>query len=132
MREFVDQLEPTLQIDTPPLQVRPLPHIHIHIETRTDGQQDVYGPTAWDPEVQAIVVSEETRAGGQAGISLLLEFWSDADAPTVNELRRGKGLSELDIYVIPLVSATQGVDPTDAKMGSTEIRRAIEEGELTA
>lgn len=29
--------------------------------------QDVYGPTAWDPEIEAIVVSDETRAGGAAG-----------------------------------------------------------------
>jgi hypothetical protein len=29
-------------------------------------QQDVYGPTATDPEIEALVVSDETRAGGQA------------------------------------------------------------------
>jgi phosphopantetheine adenylyltransferase len=31
--------------------------------------QDPYGPTANDPEIQALVVSEETRAGGDAGKS---------------------------------------------------------------
>lgn len=29
-------------------------------------RQDVYGPTATDPEIEALVVSDETRAGGQA------------------------------------------------------------------
>lgn len=27
---------------------------------------DVYGPTAWDPNIQALVLSHETRGGGAA------------------------------------------------------------------
>ena len=34
--------------------------------SESDCEQDVYGPTATDPEIEALVVSDETRAGGQA------------------------------------------------------------------
>jgi pantetheine-phosphate adenylyltransferase len=30
---------------------------------------DVYGPTAWDPNIQALVVSHETQEGAAAGQS---------------------------------------------------------------
>jgi pantetheine-phosphate adenylyltransferase len=29
---------------------------------------DIYGPTGWDDNIQALVVSEETRSGGEAGL----------------------------------------------------------------
>ncbi|GAA5940747.1 putative pantetheine-phosphate adenylyltransferase [Sporobolomyces koalae] len=50
--------------------------------------QDVYGPTATDPDIQALVVSEETRAGGDA----------------INKLRAQRSLSTLTTHVINLVS----------------------------
>lgn len=37
-------------------------------------RQDVYGPTANDPEIEALVVSEETRAGGDASTLFFLSF----------------------------------------------------------
>ncbi|GAA5904825.1 hypothetical protein JCM6882_003215 [Rhodosporidiobolus microsporus] len=49
---------------------------------------DVYGPTAHDPTIRALVVSDETRSGGDA----------------INELRKKKGLNELDVHVINLVA----------------------------
>ncbi|TKA52070.1 hypothetical protein B0A53_04730 [Rhodotorula sp. CCFEE 5036] len=50
--------------------------------------QDVYGPTATDPEIEALVVSDETRAGGQA----------------INTLRASRSLSILRIFCIALVA----------------------------
>ena len=31
---------------------------------------DVYGPTGWDPNIQALVVSKETLSGAKAGMIL--------------------------------------------------------------
>jgi len=57
--------------------------------------QDAFGPTAWDDNIQALVVSQETFAGGQA----------------VNKLRREKSLSELEMFVIDVIaSALEGGD----------------------
>lgn len=55
---------------------------------------DPLGPAAEDPELDAIVVSEETRSG----------------ADKINEVREEKGLKPLDIVEIPLVLADDG-DP---------------------
>ncbi len=55
---------------------------------------DPLGPAAEDPELEAIVVSEETRSG----------------ADKINEVREEKGLKPLDIVEIPLVLADDG-DP---------------------
>lgn len=38
------------------------PSIHPDIVPITD----VYGPTGWDPDIQALVVSKETLSGGEA------------------------------------------------------------------
>src|SRR5947207_7464724 len=53
-----------------------------HLELELVPIQDVYGPTAYDPEISALVISEETRAG----------------AKSIAELRKEKGLQELDVY----------------------------------
>jgi pantetheine-phosphate adenylyltransferase len=50
---------------------------------------DPYGPTAWDGDIQALVVSRETMSGGEA----------------VNKKRREGGLGELDIWVIDVIAA---------------------------
>ncbi|BGP57292.1 hypothetical protein JCM8202_002869 [Rhodotorula sphaerocarpa] len=50
--------------------------------------QDVYGPTADDPEVAALVVSDETRAGGEA----------------INTLRTSHSLQPLRVFCISLVA----------------------------
>ncbi|GAA5824015.1 hypothetical protein JCM11251_003380 [Rhodosporidiobolus azoricus] len=96
---------------------------------------DVYGPTAHDPSIQALVVSDETRAGGD----------------TINTLRAEKGLNPLDIHVINLVADDHPPSPATAtspipnprpspvpavkvepaaKMGSTGIREWIERQRL--
>jgi pantetheine-phosphate adenylyltransferase len=95
---------------------------------------DPLGPTAWDPDIQALVVSRETISGG--------EF--------VNRKRREEGLSELELFVIDVISSdldhgdgsemVEGVvrdlrDVTsesrlkEVKMGSTAIRQWIKDHE---
>ncbi|CAE6433804.1 unnamed protein product [Rhizoctonia solani] len=75
--------------------------------------QDVYGPTAWDPSVQALVVSSETLGG----------------ASTVAQLRSERSLPPMDLFVIDVISTSSVVLPErgtaalrDAKMSSTYIR----------
>ncbi|GAA5952087.1 hypothetical protein JCM3765_005188 [Sporobolomyces pararoseus] len=85
--------------------------------------QDVYGPTATEPDIQALVVSEETRSGAQA----------------INKLRSERSLSTLETFVINLVSDDASENPSslldnqtgvvkvavETKMGSTGIREWI-------
>ncbi|SCZ89049.1 BZ3500_MvSof-1268-A1-R1_Chr1-1g00919 [Microbotryum saponariae] len=82
--------------------------------------QDPYGPTATEADIQAIVVSEETRAGGQA----------------VNKKRLEASFNELDIWVIELMAdepeasenASKGPKvEVESKMGSTAIRKWLSE-----
>ncbi len=63
---------------------------------------DAYGPAATDAELDAIVVSEETKHR----------------AIEINEMRKKKNLKPLEIIVIPLVLAEDG-----AAISSTRIRR---------
>lgn len=87
---------------------------------------DGLGPTAWDPEITALIVSRETMSGGKE----------------VNRVRAEKGLGILDILSVDVISstvATHGedvlhtvdlgeVDDADLKnlkMGSTGIREWI-------
>ncbi|BGP26651.1 phosphopantetheine adenylyltransferase / dephospho-CoA kinase [Rhodotorula toruloides] len=80
--------------------------------------QDVYGPTAHDPSIQALIVSKETKAGGD----------------TINKLRTSRSLPPLDVWCISLVAHdAQGGSATSqeekvavevsSKMGSTGIRK---------
>ncbi|KDE09386.1 hypothetical protein MVLG_00292 [Microbotryum lychnidis-dioicae p1A1 Lamole] len=82
--------------------------------------QDPYGPTATEADIQAIVVSEETRAGGQA----------------VNKKRLEASFNELDIWIIELMEdepeASKNVSKgpkveVECKMGSTAIRKWLSE-----
>jgi len=77
---------------------------------------DVYGPTAWDPAIQALVVSKETLPG----------------AASIHKLRKEKGLSPLSTFVIDVISSSEAsLDDRDAealkntKMSSTFIRQWI-------
>ncbi|KAL5533106.1 hypothetical protein ACEPAF_4882 [Sanghuangporus sanghuang] len=77
---------------------------------------DVYGPTAVDPNIQALVVSKETLAGASA----------------IAKFRKEKNLPELECFVIDVISATSAnLDAEDmemlreAKMSSTFIREYI-------
>ena len=72
---------------------------------------DIYGPTAYDPEISALVISEETQAG----------------ANSVATLRAEKGLQKLDVYVISVIANTGKVDTKNMadKMSSTKIRERL-------
>lgn len=97
---------------------------------------DPFGPTAWDEDIQCLVVSKETMSGGVA----------------VNRKRQEKGLGELEVYVIDVIASTlheeemmstaegegggiakdlSGVEDEgrlkELKMGSTAIRQWIKD-----
>ena len=67
---------------------------------------DPFGPTITNPQIQALVVSEETRGGGLM----------------VNQKRREQGWSELDVFAVGVVMEGGG-DQAGEKMSSTEIRK---------
>jgi pantetheine-phosphate adenylyltransferase len=62
---------------------------------------DPYGPTAWDEDIQALVVSRETYSGGEA----------------VNKKRKGEGLGELDVWVIDVIAAEPEPEPEAESVG---------------
>lgn len=64
--------------------------------------EDAYGPAIVDSEIDAIVVSEETKVG----------------ALEINDIREKRGLEPLEIIVIPIVMAANG-----KPISSTRIRR---------
>ncbi|KPV73491.1 uncharacterized protein RHOBADRAFT_54710 [Rhodotorula graminis WP1] len=107
VRRFVELVRPSVECDAVPL-------------------QDVYGPTANDPAIEALVVSDETRAGGDA----------------INTLRASRSLSRLDIFTISLVGGEEaqrqgrgagaGAEvevEVATKMGSTGIREWLDRRE---
>lgn len=97
---------------------------------------DVAGPTGWDPNVQALVVSKETLNGAAASKSPFvfgdmtrrLTMWRLA----VEKIRKDKGLTPLRTFVIDVISHSEAcLDAEDAdalrrtKMSSTFIREWI-------
>lgn len=69
---------------------------------------DPFGPTVTNESITALVVSEETRNGGEA----------------VNKKRLEKGWSELEVFMVEVIEGVEG-----EKLSSTEIRRRLEESE---
>lgn len=67
---------------------------------------DPFGPTKSDPKMDMIVVSEETKRGGEK----------------VNELRKQNGLNELDVYCIELVEIESGNANKELKVSSSNQR----------
>ena len=65
---------------------------------------DIYGSAIYDPEYEAIIVSQETYN----------------TALKINEIREEKGLKPLLIIVIPLIK-----DENNKKISSTEIRKQL-------
>lgn len=71
---------------------------------------DIYGPTATIKDIDALVVSRETRSGGEA----------------VNKLRQQKGWHPLKVYEVDLIGGNSALD----KLSSTELRKRDLEGNL--
>jgi pantetheine-phosphate adenylyltransferase len=98
---------------------------------------DVYGPTATDRNIQALVVSKETASGGNAGkwimvVVALLGGVLMCICDQVNECREEKGFPPLKTFVIDVIShSSHRLDVEDveamkqAKMSSTYIRQWI-------
>ncbi|QRW27688.1 cytidylyltransferase domain-containing protein [Rhizoctonia solani] len=89
VRSFVRMFKPSIECDAVPI-------------------QDVYGPTGWDPNIQALVVSRETL---------------------VAQLRSEKSLPPLDLFVIDVISSGSVLLPEqdtavlrESKLSSTSIR----------
>ncbi|KAI0062321.1 Nucleotidylyl transferase [Artomyces pyxidatus] len=97
VREFLQLFKPGLEYEIVPI-------------------NDVYGPTGWDPNIQALVVSKETLSGGAA----------------VDKRRKELDLPPLKTFVIDVISHTSHrLDHDDVellkktKMSSTFIREWI-------
>lgn len=71
--------------------------------------QDPFGPTASDPNLDLIVVSDETLNG----------------AHKVNEIRKQKNFNDLAIYSIPLVEIKQVLKEKEQKVSSSNLRMDI-------
>lgn len=76
---------------------------------------DVYGPTASDPDIDALVLSAETRGGGAA----------------INKVREEKGWSQLTVFEINIVGGKGNEEDNWAdKLSSTQLRKeALEKKE---
>lgn len=70
---------------------------------------DPFGPTATDANLDLIVVSDETLKGGHK----------------VNEIRRAKGMKELEVYSIPLVEIKEVLKEKEQKVSSSNQRMDI-------
>lgn len=70
---------------------------------------DMFGPTITDPDLQCIVVSDETKKGGEI----------------VNQERQKKGYSELDVYVIDLVQDQCHGQFEETKISSSSLRKRL-------
>lgn len=90
LQEFLNDVKPSLQYEIVPL-------------------SDAFGPSVTDPQLQCIVVSEETRRGGEA----------------VNWKRVENGLPELVLYEIPLIKDTHHTDIEEEKISSSSLRSRL-------
>ncbi|XP_068274766.1 bifunctional coenzyme A synthase [Nyctibius grandis] len=90
LREFLEDVKPSLQYDIVPL-------------------VDPYGPSVTDPDLQCLVVSEETRRGGEA----------------VNKKRLENGLPELALYEILLMKDPDHRQNEEEKISSSSLRQRL-------
>ncbi|TRY96526.1 hypothetical protein DNTS_017768, partial [Danionella cerebrum] len=70
---------------------------------------DPFGPSITDPDLKCIVVSEETRKGGEA----------------VNKKRLENGLAELVLYEIQLLKDAHRADIEEEKISSSSLRSRL-------
>jgi phosphopantetheine adenylyltransferase len=120
--EYIDRPGPNgrvVRVTYKPLQ--PIPGVEESITINYTQLSDPFGPTITDPDISAIVISAETRAGGKA----------------VNDKRKEKGWKELEVFEVGILDASVGLedegetvrqkDTFDSKISSTEIRRRLQE-----
>jgi len=69
--------------------------------------EEPYGPTIYDPEIDAIVVSRETKP----------------TADKINEIRKEKGMEPLEIFTIDWVLADDGKPVSSSRIRNGEIDR---------
>jgi pantetheine-phosphate adenylyltransferase len=69
--------------------------------------EEPYGPTIFDPKIDAIVVSRETRP----------------TADKINEIRKEKGMDPLEIFIIDWVMADDGKPVSSTRIRNGEIDR---------
>ena len=116
MRSFLATFKPSLEYHIVPI-------------------QDVYGPTAVDPNIQALVVSKETLSGGAASQFILpsphcrFMTWN---SHAVDKKRKELGFPALETFVIAVISAKDvALDSDDpellkkTKISSTFIREWV-------
>ncbi|NXJ69657.1 COASY synthase, partial [Rostratula benghalensis] len=90
LREFLEDVKPSLRYDIVPL-------------------ADPYGPSVTDPDLRCLVVSEETRRGGEA----------------VNKKRLENGLPELALYEILLMKDPNHGQNEEEKISSSSLRQRL-------
>ncbi|KAM6333865.1 bifunctional coenzyme A synthase [Alca torda] len=90
LREFLEDVKPSLRYDIVPL-------------------ADPYGPSVTDPDLQCLVVSEETRKGGEA----------------VNKKRLENGLPALALYEILLMKDPDHSQNEEEKISSSSLRQRL-------
>ncbi|KAG5680657.1 hypothetical protein PVAND_010151 [Polypedilum vanderplanki] len=90
VKEFLNDVDNTIKYEVVPI-------------------QDPFGPTASDPNLDLIVVSDETLKGGYK----------------VNEIRKEKNFRELEIYSIPLVEIKEVLKEKENKVSSSNQRMDI-------
>ncbi|XP_063078026.1 bifunctional coenzyme A synthase isoform X2 [Engraulis encrasicolus] len=90
LEEFLADVKPSLQYEIVPL-------------------FDPFGPSITDPQLQCIVVSEETRKGGEA----------------VNRRRKENGLPELVLHEIQLLKDVHHTEIEEEKISSSSLRSRL-------
>ncbi|XP_053722055.1 bifunctional coenzyme A synthase isoform X1 [Synchiropus splendidus] len=90
LQEFLHDVKPSLQIEITPL-------------------EDPFGPSTTDPLLECIVVSEETRRGGNA----------------VNQKRIENGLSALELHEIQLLKDVHHTETEEEKISSSSLRSRL-------
>lgn len=90
VRSFVDLIRPSINVHCEPI-------------------EDPCGPSATMPDLNCIIVTEETKLG----------------ALQVNKERQENGLSQIPVHVVPMVPADGNNQDGDEKLSSTSLRRQM-------
>ncbi|GIY75764.1 bifunctional coenzyme A synthase [Caerostris darwini] len=85
--EFLREIDPTLHYEVVPI-------------------SDIYGPTVTKPDIDCLVVTTETKVGGEK----------------VNSERKNRGMKELTIHVVDLLINTEHTQDEEEKLSSSTRR----------